>query len=313
MLGATPPRHKLQIAAADRESANTRANIHDRNRAVATPRRQQDILRRLARAAPRFDSFAFVHEHTRQGLIDRLAPMTRRAEHVVDLGSATGAALPLLRKRFRGARVHGVDFSIDMLRQQPQRLFARRSLVCADAGALPFVDASIDVAFANQLLSFTDDVAGVCREIGRVLRDDGIFAFALLGPDSFSELAAAWGRTDETIHVARFPDMHNVGDALVRAGLRDPVLDVDRLRLTYDSPAALYRDLTAVGARNSLADRAPGLATPRRLAAFERALFGDGGPLELELELVYGHAFGGRAQAPGGPVRIDPESIRRRR
>ena len=146
-----------------------------------------------------------------------------------------------------------------------------------------------------------------------MLRADGVFAFALLGPDSFSELTAAWARIDETAHVASFPDMHNVGDALVRAGLRDPVLDVDRLRLEYDTPAALYRDLAAVAARNSLADRAPGLATPRRLRAFEKALFGGGGTLTLELELVYGHAFGGSAPAPGGPVRISAESIGRRR
>ena len=191
--------------------------------------------------------------------MDRLAPMTLSAGRIVDLGTATGAAIPALRKRFPRARVHGVDLSPDMLRQQPSRLFSRRSLVCADAAALPFVDDSIDLVFANQLLSFTDDVAGVCREIGRVLSDDGIFAFALLGPDSFGELRAAWRRVDDTAHVASFPDMHNVGDALVRAGLRDPVLDVDRLRLQYATPAALYRDLAAVAARNSLADRARGL------------------------------------------------------
>ena len=280
---------------------------------MPTPRRPQDLLRRLALAAPAFDSFAFVHDHTRQGLFDRLAPMTLSAGRIVDLGTATGAAIPALRKRFPRARVHGVDLSPDMLWQQPSRLFSRRSLVCADAAALPFVDDSIDLVFANQLLSFTDDVAGVCREVGRVLSDDGIFAFALLGPDSFGELRAAWRRVDDTAHVASFPDMHNVGDALVRAGLRDPVLDVDRLRLQYATPAALYRDLAAVAARNSLADRARGLTGHRRLRAFEHALFGDGEALTLELELVYGHAFGGQTPPPGGPVRISPESIGRRR
>ena len=281
---------------------------------MSTTRRPKDLLRHLKLAAPAFESFSFVHDRTRQGLVDRLTPMTRRAGRILDLGSATGAAIPILRKRFPRARVHGVDFSLDMLRQQPGGLFSKRSLVCADALRLPFVDDSVDVVFANQLLSFTDDVAGVCREIGRVLREDGVFAFALLGPDSFSELAAAWNRVDDaTAHVASFPDMHNVGDALIRAGLRDPVLDVDRLRLEYDTPAALYRDLAAVAARNSLAERAPGLTTPRRLAAFEKALFGDGGTLTLELELVYGHAFGGRAPAAGGPVRISAESIGRRR
>ena len=280
---------------------------------MSTPRRPRDLLKRLALAAPAFDSFAFVHEHTRQGLLDRLTPLTLSAGRIVDLGTATGAAIPALRKRFPRARVHGVDLSPDMLRRQPSGLFSRRSLVCADAAELPFRDASIDLVFANQLLSFTDDVAGVCREIGRVLRDDGVFAFALLGPDSFGELKAAWRRVDDAVHVAGFPDMHNVGDALVRAGLRDPVLDVDRLRLRYAAPAALYRDLAAVAARNSLADRARGLMSRSRLRAFEHALFGEGDTVTLELELVYGHAFGGRTATPGGPVGIRPESIGRRR
>ena len=280
---------------------------------MSTPRRTKDLSRRLALAAPAFDSFTFVHDLTRRGLIDRLAPMTLRAGQVLDLGTATGAAIPALKKRFPRARIHGIDLSLDMLRQQPAGLFSRRSLICADAARLPFADDSVDVVFANQTLSFTDDIAGVCREVGRVLSADGIFAFALLGPDSFGELRAAWRRIDEAVHVASFPDMHNVGDALVRAGLRDPVLDVDRLRLRYDTPAALYRDLAAVAARNSLADRARGLMSRRRFDAFERSLFADGAPLTLELELVYGHAFGGRAPAPGGPVRISAESIGRRR
>ena len=281
-----------------------------KDRLLSTPRRSRDLARRLALAAGAFDSFAFVHAHTRQGLIERLAPMTLRAERVLDLGTATGAAIPVLRKRFPRARVFGVDLSLGMLRQQPRGLLSRRALVCADAARLPFAERSIDVVFANQLLSFTDEVADICREVGRVLGDRGVFAFALLGPDSFSELRAAWSGVDATAHVASFPDMHNVGDALVRAGLRDPVLDVDRLSLRYDEPAALYRDLAAVAARNSLADRARGLTSRHRLEAFERALFGRGA-LVLELELVYGHAFGGRA--PGGTVRISPASLSRRR
>ena len=276
----------------------------------STPRRPRDLARRLALAAGAFDSFAFVHAHTRQGLLERLAPMTLRAERVLDLGTATGAAIPVLRKRFPRARVFGVDFSLGMLRQQPRGLLSRRALVCADAARLPFAEHSIDVVFANQLLSFTDEIAGICREVGRVLDDRGVFAFALLGPDSFRELRAAWSGIDATAHVASFPDMHNVGDALVRAGLSNPVLDVDRLSLRYDKPAALYRDLAAVAARNSLADRARGLMSRHRLKAFERALFGRG-TLVLELELVYGHAFAGRT--PGGTVRISPASLSRRR
>ena len=60
---------------------------------------------------------------------------------------------------------------------------------------------------------------------------------------------------DDAPHVSPFADMHNVGDALVGAGLRDPVLDVDELSVTYRDSSALFADLTAAGARNALAAR----------------------------------------------------------
>jgi malonyl-CoA O-methyltransferase len=126
-------------------------------------------------------------------------------------------------------------------------------------------------------------------------------------------LRRAWAAVDRAAHVAQFNDMHDIGDLLVRAGLRDPVLDVDRLTISYRYADALFADLTATGARNSLAGRAKGLMGRRRWAAFTANLFRDGKPLELDLELVYGHAFGGAPMQARGPVAIDPAAIGRRR
>ena len=77
--------------------------------------RPRDIRRRFDRAAEHFNEADFVHGVTREGLLQRMRPMTVDATTVVDLGSATGAAIPSLQKRFRGARVIAVDFSAAML------------------------------------------------------------------------------------------------------------------------------------------------------------------------------------------------------
>ena len=69
--------------------------------------------------------------------------------------------------------------------------------------------------------------------------------------------------------------MHDLGDGLVNAGLRDPVLDVDRLEISYRDTNRLFADLTAAGARNSLTARPPGLTGRGRFAAMSKAL-GDG-------------------------------------
>ena len=281
------------------------------------PLRSQDVLRRFDQAAESFDEFDFVHAVTRDGLFARLEPMLVEAKTIVDLGCATGTASKALVKRFRGAEVIGIDRSPAMLRQAAKKKSWRCkfSLMEADADALPLADQSVDLVFCNQLLPWVDGVPAVFAEINRVLRKNGLFLFASLGPDSFSELRRAWQTVDQAAHVSHFADMHNIGDAAVRAGLSDPVLDVDRLKVSYQDASALFRDLTGSGARNCLAERSPALTSKKRFASMTRALQDDADDsrIELDLELVYGHCWGSGPRARSGEVRINPERIGRRR
>ena len=224
----------------------------------------RDVRRRFDRAAETFGAADFVHGVTREGLLTRLQPLRIDARAVLDLGAATGNATAALRKRFRGAHIVSLDLSRNMLRHRKRRRlwFSRTSSVQADAARLPFADQSFDVVFANLLLPWANDPAAVLAEVSRVLRKGGVLAFATLGPDSLRQLSHAWSQVDDHAHVVhahvhRFLDMHDIGDALVRAGLADPVLDVDRLTVKYPDARKLFRDLTLSGSRNSLAGTAP--------------------------------------------------------
>ena len=274
----------------------------------------RDVRRRFDRAACEFDSADFVHAVTREGLIARLEPLLVDARTVLDLGCATGAAGPLLRDRFPRARVIAVDLSHAMLRQVPgqRRWFSRSARVQASACQLPFADSCIDLVFANQLLPWIDDPETLLQEVSRVLSPDGVFAFATLGPDSLRELDAAWRTVDGFAHVRQFPDMHDVGDALVRAGLRDPVLDVDRLAVRYENVDRLFADLTRMGGRNALRGRNPSLVGRHRFRAMVAALE-EGGGIRFDLELVYGHCWGRIPGRTASDYRIDASSIPRRR
>ena len=278
--------------------------------------RPDDVRRRFARAAKNFDSYDFVHTVTRDGLLARLEPILVDAKTVLDLGCATGSACNPLAKRFRGADIIALDQAPEMLQQvnTKQPWFSRYSLLLANANSIPLDDQSVDVVFANQLLPWVSDLAAVFTEVARVLRKDGLFLFSSLGPDSFSELRAAWREVDAGPHVSLFRDMHDLGDAAVQAGLRDPVLDIDRLSVTYQDTAALFRDLTGSGARNCIANRALFLTGKDRFGAMKTALeqqFQDG-VIELDLELVYGHCWGSGPRVVDGEFRIDPAQISRR-
>lgn len=271
-------------------------------------------MRRFDAASQTLDSVDFVHGVTRDGLFARLAPVLVDAKTVVDLGCGTGKSIRPLAKQFRGAKIIGVDLSARMLDRCRARRYwlTKTSFLQADARELPLPDGSVDVVFCNLMLPWVDDLPAVAREVARVLRKDGLFAFATLGPDTFRALRRAWAEVDRYFHVPAFADMHDVGDWLSQSGLRDPVLDVDHLTVNYQDSDKLLRELTAAGARNTLRHRYPGLMTPARFAAFCDHLTRDG-DIAVEFEIVYGHCWGSGARPATGDVRIDPGTIPIRR
>lgn len=279
----------------------------------------RDVRRRFDRAAASFDSADFVHTVSRDGLLERMRPLAIEPIRILDLGAATGNASTALDKRFPGAHLVSVDLSRNMLHRARRKRgwFRRRraSYVQAEASRLPFPDQGVDMVFSNLLLPFIDRPEDVFAEVSRVLRKDGVFAFATLGPDSLQELRAAWRQVDSDIHVTEFPDMHDIGDALVQAGLRDPVLDVDRLVVQYEDPDRLLADLGKVGARNTFEQRAATLMGKQRVADMQAALLGASadGKVRLDLELVYGHCWGGGLRKDPTNVTIDASRISRRR
>jgi len=277
--------------------------------------RLRDIRHRFDRAAASFDSADFVHEVTREGLVTRLEPLLLEPSKILDLGSATGATGRLLRKRFKRTHIVSLDLSQAMLARgkKQQSWFSRASFVKGDAHRLPFADGVFDMIVANQLLPWVPEPRPVFEEVARVLVPGGVFAFATLGPDSLQEIGRAWASVDSGVHVNRFADMHDIGDGLVGAGLRDPVLDVDHLSVNYESANRLFADLTHAGARNALADRSRGLAGRGRFAAMTAALADRGGKITLDLELVYGHCWGAGPKNDPGNYQINADRIPRRR
>lgn len=269
------------------------------------------VRRAFDRCAAVYDGCDVIGARTRGELLSRLDGVPLEPGVVLDLGAGTGHATRALRDRFRRARVIAVDISTPMLAAARRRASWLRSfdVVCADATRLPLPDASVDLVYANLVLPLLADPDSLLLEARRVLRPRGHLTFATLGPDTLEELRAAWALVDDGPHVHTFPDMHDVGDALVRAGFTAPVLEVDRVTVTYADVASLYRDLRGVGAGNRLAGRRRALTGRGRLAAvashYESRRTVEG-RLPATCEIVYGHAW-----CPDGatPARAPRETV----
>lgn len=280
----------------------------------------REVRRSFGRAAHDYDAAAVLQSEVRRELLGRL-DLVRLVPHVVlDLGAGTGRATVELKRRYRASQVVAVDIAEGMLREAARRqtLLRRFRRVCADAAALPLRDDSVDLVYSNLMLQWCDDPDRVFAECRRVLRPNGLLAFATFGPDTLVELRRAWSAADGRTHVNRFIDMHDLGDALVRGGFAEPVLDVERYTLTYAEVRDLMGDLKAIGAHNANAGRPRGLtgkgALARMLAAYED--FRHDGRLPATYEVVFGHAWAPVARpkerGPAGEVSVPLSRIGRR-
>jgi malonyl-CoA O-methyltransferase len=260
------------------------------------------VRRSFGRSASAYDAAAVLQKKVREELLGRLDLVRLEPAAVLDLGAGTGHASLALKRRYPASRVVALDLAEGMLKlaRRRQTLLRRFARVCADATALPLRDASVDMVFSNLMLQWCNDPDTVLRECRRVLRPGGLLTFATLGPDTLIELRRAWAAADGHVHVNRFIDMHDLGDALVRSGLAEPVMDVERFTLTYADVRDLMRDLKTIGARNANSGRPRGLTGKGGLARMSAAYeeFRREGRLPATYEVVYGQAW-----CPAEPTR----------
>lgn len=259
----------------------------------------------FGRAATSYEAAAALQKEVESRLLESLDYLDDRVPEVVlDIGAGPGRASAFMKKRWPKAQVVALDLALPMLREAKKKAGWWRPFrrVCADASALPFADASVDVIFSSLCLQWVDDLPATLAGFRRVLRPGGLLLFSTFGPRTLAELRDAFAAADEAPHVSPFAHIQQVGDALVQAGFRDPVLDQDTFTLTYPDLPALMRELRAIGATNALDTRRRTLTGKARFAraaaAYER-LRRDG-VLPSTWEVVYAQAWG---PEPGAPRR----------
>lgn len=264
---------------------------------------RQAVARAFDRAAEAYDDHAVLQREVGSRLLERVDYFQLEPARVLDLGCGTGGCSAGLHERFPGAEIVALDWSDAMLRQALGRSGEQAvQPVRADMHRLPFAPRRFDLVFSNLAVQWSTEEPRLFAEVLRILRPGGLFLFTSFGPDTLYELREAWAAADPRPHVNRFIDMHDVGDALVNAGFRDPVMDMERIVLEYGDVRSLMRELKAIGAGNAARERSTGLTGKGRLRAVEAAYedFRRGDRYPASYEVIYGAAFG---SPEGQPVR----------
>ncbi|MEY2682998.1 MAG: hypothetical protein RJA09_142 [Pseudomonadota bacterium] len=171
---------------------------------------------------------------------------------------------------------------------------------------LAHADSEVDMVWANMALHPTHQPQTLLKRWHRALRVDGFVMFSCLGPDSLRELRDVYDQMGWSAPAHAFTDMHDWGDMLVQAGFAEPVMDMERITLSYSGAVALLADLRLWG--RNLSSHRSAVTRGRSwqaalLASLERHMpRTDDGRLPLTFEVIYGHAHKGQPRVPVGPA-----------
>lgn len=263
---------------------------------------KQSIAKSFSKSAADYDKFAFIQREIGDRLFDRLSLMNIDPKTIVDVGCGTGHYTRALKQRYRKAQVHGVDIAPGMIECADAKNGWLKNIGikqchyhCQDMSALPFEDDSVDLLFSNLALQWSENLQATFSEFARVLKPKGLIIFSTLGPDTLIELKMAWQKADQYTHVNQFIDMHIVGDELIKAGVADPVMDMEKLTFTYSTVADIFKDLKGIGAHNMNVGRHTGLMSKGKwqamLAAYDD-FKNDQGLFPATYETLFGHGWG---------------------
>jgi SAM-dependent methyltransferase len=211
----------------------------------------RQLLRARQSRARAHGPATFLLDRVAEDLAERLDAVLRQFSIAADIGTPMDA---LQRALSSSGKIE------NMIAVSPVPAGAGLQVI-ADEEALPFADASLDLAVSALALQSVNDLPGTLIQIRRALKPDGLFLGALLCGDTLTELRQAFAQAESEVEgglsprVAPFADLRELGALLQRAGFALPVADSDKLVVRYDSVFALMRDLRGMGATNALVER----------------------------------------------------------
>jgi len=255
----------------------------------------------FSKAATQYDAAAVLQREVCVRMLEKLDLIKIKPTDILDIGSGTGWGTRQLGERFKEADIIALDIAMGMLQTARgtsswwQKLFSGSSqhFLCADAESLPLATQGMDMVWSNLAVQWCNDLPATFGELNRAIKNDGLLMFSTFGPDTLKELRIAFDGVDDYNHVNRFADMHDIGDMLVAAGFADPVMEMEKITLTYNNVHAVMRDLKSIGAHNATAGRAPGMMGKAKWARITQnyEILRRDSKLPATFEVIYGHAW----------------------
>lgn len=253
------------------------------------------IRRRKARALAQGGDHDFLFREVADRLYDRLSDVSRTFGPMLEIGA---------RDRFladRLARAGKARTATLCGNTVPDRAQAAGQFILVDEERLPFGDRKFDLIVSNLALHWVNDLPGTLVQVNRALRPDGLFQAAVLGGETLHELRACLMDAELEVlggvspRISPMVDLRDAAGLMQRAGFALPVVDTDRITVTYADAFRLMADLRAMGEGNAVIERRKSF-TPRAVFLHAAALYADryagpDGRISATFDILYLHGW----------------------
>jgi malonyl-CoA O-methyltransferase len=171
--------------------------------------------------------------------------LKRNPEHILDVGTGTGAFLERLKVRYPNAGLTGVDIAHNMCLRAQQKLGSNCRVVVGDAESLPFRNGAFDLVVSASALQWVQDLSVALHEMKRVVRPGGDISLAFFCQGTLAELHDCFREAadrccgDSGQRTSRLHNFHSVEEV---TSLVDG-MDFEKYVVTVETEVDWYEDL----------------------------------------------------------------------
>jgi SAM-dependent methyltransferase len=206
---------------------------------------------RLKRFDGLYNSANFLKARVTEDMIETLSAINRHFDLALELNARDqGFADTLANSDAAGRIGFLIQSDID------GGLMHDGARLVLDEETLPFGDDSLNLIVSGLGLHWANDLPGVLVQIRRALKPDGLFIGTMFGGETLKELRTCLMEAEIEVRggygprIAPFAEAYDVIALMRRIGFTMPVVDSDKVTVSYDNPLALMRDLRAMGEGN---------------------------------------------------------------
>lgn len=224
---------------------------------------KERLKRSFSRQAWLYNHHATLQHQTGRDLLKLLKQRNIKPGKILDIGMGTAWLTQCLSGIYPGSFIVGFDLAWGMVNFAQRRHDFR--FLQADAEKLPFKKESFDLAVANLVYQWVNDLETAFDQLCFILIPGGQFTFTILGPETLKELHTAYLKTHQRLgiwpyrHGQRFLSSEEIISILRKAGFSCIEVQIKKTRQLFNNVIELCRTLKNIGASNALSCRPTGL------------------------------------------------------